>query len=209
MQDVISLQCQCGALRGQLTGLARSRAQRIVCLCDDCQAFAHYLGRAQDILDANAGTDVYPVYPAQIMLTQGVEHLRCLRLTAKGMLRWYAGCCRTPIGNCMAQPRMPYVGMIHCIMNHAQDGTTHEAALGPVHSRVQGKFGIGPLPPGTYEKAPLSLILITIRFLTIGWIKGRHQPSPFFDEKTGRPRVEPYILTPDERENLRKFCGPA
>jgi len=209
MNDHVSLKCRCGALRGRLTGLAQSSAKRIVCLCDDCQSFAHYLGRAQDVLDANGGTDVYPSYHSQIQITQGIEHLQCLRLSPKGMLRWYAACCKTPIANSPYSHKVPYVGLIHSFMDHAADGTTRDAALGPIHARVQGKFGIGPLPSGTHQTAPLPVILDVVVFLFRGWIKRRHQPSPFFEGSSGLPRVKPYVLTLDERKTVRKLCGPA
>jgi hypothetical protein len=208
MRDQVTLQCRCGALRGKLTGLSELKSKRIVCLCDDCQAFPHYLGRAQDVLDANGGTDIFPVYPSQITFTQGTEHIKCLRLTRQGLLRWYADCCNTPIANVPPNPKLPYAGVIHSIMNHAADGTTADAALGPIYARIMGKSGLRPLPPGTHQKASLSVILMAVRLIASGWIKGRQQPSPFFDESSGRPRVEPYVLTPEERDRLRKLCGP-
>ena len=36
---------------------------RMVCYCDDCQAFVHYLGHA-DLLDAHGGTDIVQMAPA-------------------------------------------------------------------------------------------------------------------------------------------------
>jgi hypothetical protein len=190
-----------------ISDFAKSKTIRIVCYCDDCQAFPHYLGRAQDVLDASGGTDICPAYPSQLRFTQGVEHLKCLRLTPKGLLRWYADFCKTPIGNCPPSFKVPYVGLIHSIMNHAADGTTHDAALGPVVACIQGRYGIRPLPPGAHEGTPLNAMAKAAKFIFRGWIKGWHQPSPFFDE-SGQARVRPYILTADERESLRKFCGP-
>jgi hypothetical protein len=46
-----SLQCRCGTLKGRV---CRSHvANRCVCYCRDCQAFAHFLGRADEILGCN------------------------------------------------------------------------------------------------------------------------------------------------------------
>lgn len=207
MVDQISLQCRCGAVQGKLSGLAHSKSKRIACLCDDCQAFAHYLGRASDVLTPDGGTDIYPAYPTQITFTKGTEHLQCLRLSPKGLYRWYTDCCKTPVANCPASAQLPYTGVIHSIMNPAADGTTADATLGPLHARIAGKFGIRPLQPGTHEKAPLSVIFMAVRLIATGWIKGQQQPSPFFD-KTGQPRAAPYILTREQRSGLRKLCGP-
>src|SRR5713226_4481912 len=117
----VQLKCNCGALRGVASGISKSSGNRIVFMCDDCQAYAHFLGRAKEILDDNGGTDVFPVTPSNLKITHGIENLKCLRLTDKGMIRWYAGCCKTPIANSMPSPRAPFAGVIHTIMNHAGD----------------------------------------------------------------------------------------
>jgi hypothetical protein len=74
-------------------------ANRGVCYCKDCQAFAHFLGKDGETLDERGGTDVTQVLPKNIAFTQGTEILACIRLTEKGLLRWYAGCCNTPVVN--------------------------------------------------------------------------------------------------------------
>ena len=44
-----ALQCRCGTLKGQV---ARAEtANRGVCYCKDCQAFAHFLGGEKQILE--------------------------------------------------------------------------------------------------------------------------------------------------------------
>lgn len=106
-QTHVSLQCRCGSLQGQALVPAPSVKYRIVCLCDDCQAYAHFLGQAGKILDANGGTDISPFPPSHIQLTHGGENLRCMRLSPKGMDRWYAGCCNTPIGNTLQSKKTP------------------------------------------------------------------------------------------------------
>ena len=146
--------------------------------------------------------------PSNLEITQGIENLKCLRLTGKGMLRWYASCCNTPIANTAPFSKVPFAGVVHTIMDFAGDGKTRDNSLGPVGMRVQGQYGIGILPEGTYQKTPLKLILHALRFIIAGWLKGRYKPSPFFNPKTGKPTVEPYILTASEREDLRKLCGP-
>ncbi len=208
MRDSLTLQCRCGAVRGKVTGLLETKPKRIVCYCDDCQAFPHYLGCAADVLDAGGGTEVLPAYPSQVSIIEGSEHLQCLRLSRGGLFRWYTSCCKTAVANCPPSFKMPYVGIIHSMLKPAADGTTADAALGPVHARILGKFGIRPLPQGTHDTAPLGVILMAVSLIAKGWIKGRYRPTPFFDAVSGKPRVEPYILTPGERENLRKLCGP-
>src|SRR5688572_22885083 len=95
---LIPLKCNCGSIRGQVE-ISRSMNKRIICLCNDCQAYAHYLGRVDRMLDPNGGTDIVPVHPAKLRLTRGAEYLACVRLSDDGVYRWYAGCCNTPIAN--------------------------------------------------------------------------------------------------------------
>lgn len=172
----------------------------MVCYCDDCQTYAYFLERAKEILDGNGGTEVFPVVPSALTFTGGKEHLRCVRLSPRGMYRWYAGCCRTPIANTMASPRIPYAGVVHEILG---DGD-----LGPVRARVQGRFAIGTPSPDTHRTVTPGIIARVLRFLLVAWLRGGRRPSPFFDSQTGKPVAEPRVLTLAERDELRKNCGP-
>src|SRR5215831_20849654 len=103
--DVVDLplRCQCGRMRGVASDVSPSTGFRVVCYCKDCQAFAHFLDRA-DVLDPAGGTDIFQMPPGRLKLTAGTDAMRCLRLSNK-VLRWYSDCCRTPIANTAARPR--------------------------------------------------------------------------------------------------------
>ena len=200
----IPLKCSCGALRGVVHDISSRHGHRGVCMCNDCQAYAHYLGQAKMVLDANGGTDVVPVAPASLEITHGIENLKCLRLTEKGMLRWYAGCCNMPIANTTPISKIPFAGLMLSIMDFGSSGQSRDSILGQVGMRVQGKSGIGILPEGTHQNFPFRQILQAIVFLFVGFLKRQYTPSPFFNAQTGKPVVTPYILTKVERDNLRK-----
>lgn len=151
------------------------------------------------MLDDNGGTEVIPVAPAHIRITSGKENMRVVRLSPKGMYRWYAGCCKTPIANQPPNPKMPYNGVVHSFLGTKD---TLEKTLGPIKARIQGKFGIPPLPPGTHERAPVKLMLEVMVFLIKAWLKGEGRPSAFFNRE-GQPFIEPQILSKEERERLR------
>lgn len=202
----IPLKCTCGKLRGVAHVPQKDVGSRVVCLCDDCQTYAHYLGRAQDILDANGGTDIIPVVPANLEIVEGIEHLRCVRLSHKGLFRWYTGCCKTPIANTLATPKSPYAGVVHLIMDHKAHGKTRDEELGPVSARIHARFGIGPLPSNSYDKAPAKLIFKTIRFLLSSLLRRQFEPSPFVSTETGALKVEPYVMTLEERQKFRAFA---
>jgi hypothetical protein len=199
----LPLRCACGAVTGTALDVDPDRGNRLVCMCDDCQAYARWLDRVDAILDQNGGTDVFQLTPAQVQITAGHEHIRCVRLTEKGLMRWYAGCCNTPIANTLASPRLPFIGVPHTFMDHAADGRSRDQALGPVLARTQARFGKPPLPPDAYPRAPLGLILRSIRQLLRGFWAGAHRPSPLFDP-AGQPIVTPTVISPAERERSRQ-----
>ncbi|MEL6182165.1 MAG: DUF6151 family protein, partial [Myxococcota bacterium] len=108
-REEIVVQCRCGQLRGGFQ--PSSRSQRVVCYCRTCQAFAHFLGRPE-LLDAQGGSHIVQSEPHTLRFHQGSEHLACMRLSDKGLLRWYASCCQTPLGNTPALPSFAFVGLL-------------------------------------------------------------------------------------------------
>lgn len=172
-------------------------------MCDDCQTYAHYLGRSEEILDAHGGTEIFQMRPSQLRLTEGTDNLRCVRLSPKGLMRWYAGCCKTPVGNTLSSAKVPFVGVFHLFMHHEDGGPSRDEILGPLRGKVQGRFSRGEMPADAHRTAPAGLILRAGWFLLGGWIRGQQRPSPFFDA-AGRCVVEPTILTLEERERLRQ-----
>jgi len=94
----MEIQCECGKFKAELTEFPRNTPGRLRCYCDDCQSFLHHLGRA-DLLDANGGTEIIPVYPSDFKILQGGELLKCTRIVDYGMYRFSTTCCNTPIAN--------------------------------------------------------------------------------------------------------------
>lgn len=201
----IPLRCSCGAVRGVARDLSPKRGTRVVCMCIDCQTYAHFLGRADEILDVHGGTDVFQLAPGQLELREGAEQLRCVRLSPKGAMRWYTECCKTPVGNTAASSKIPFVGVPHLFMDHGGAPGARERDLGPVRFRVQGKSGHGRLPPDTHPEFPRRLLARTFYLLLRAKLAGLAGPSPFWDER-GRPKVEPTVLTKEERARLRQRC---
>ena len=197
----VSLRCRCDRVRGVARDLSGRSGNRVVCYCDDCQTYARWLG-GEGIVDGHGGTDVFQMAPARLRIERGAEELRCVRLAPKGLLRWYAGCCRTPIGNTLASPRVPFVGVVHAFMDHGADGRARDEALGPPLASIFGEFAAAGAPPGVRARAPRSLLVRSAGLLLLAWLRGDARPSPFFDQ-TGAPVSEPLVLGPQEREALR------
>ncbi len=197
MPDLLPLRCACGAVQGTLE--APLSGNHIVCYCDDCQAFARWLGRG-DVLDRWGGTDILQTAPARLKVHVGAHHLRAIRLTDGGMLRWYTDCCRTPVGNQLATPRSPFVGVITRFVDG--DPEHKAAALGPIRGWVQGRYAFGDPPPRVVSNVPIRAILQAMWVLARCMLTGASRPSPFVDG-AGRWRREPDVLSPAEREALR------
>ncbi|MGE4606693.1 MAG: DUF6151 family protein [Myxococcota bacterium] len=194
----VPIRCSCGALRGIVRGVSGQNGNRLVCYCDDCQSFAHFLGRADEVLDAHGGTDIFQTTPVHIEITEGADRLACMRLTAGGLLRWYADCCKTPIGNTRGSRRVPFVGVVHSCMDHAADIRFRDEALGAVRARINGRFAKGDLAQlSAHQRAPVSMLRV-VPMMLFAWLRGESTPSPFFDAATGKPRVVPRILSEDE-----------
>lgn len=197
----IPLRCRCGTVRGY-ADVAPDTGQRVVCYCDDCQAYLHHLGRT-DAFDAFGGTDIFQTWPAQLVLTEGRSQVRCVQLAKNGMFRFYAGCCRTPIANTLPTSKSPFVGIPSPIMDHDATGLTRDAALGPPSGRTFGKFARGGRPSGADEKVSGRLVAQSMRFLARGLLRGKMKPRALFDDATGRPIATPEVLGASERERLR------
>lgn len=194
------LRCRCGSIRGVAHSVSPSSGFRFICYCGDCQAFARFLGRT-DILDPAGGTDIFHMPPGHMMLTAGAGAMRCLSLSRR-VLRWYSGCCRTPIANTAARPSFPVVGVVHSFMDHEADGRSRDEVLGPPLCRTFEGSSVGPLPPNVPVPPSAGLFARRGSKLLGWWLRGLNRPTPFFDDRTKAPRAPPHVLTPSERAAL-------
>jgi len=192
----MQLRCRCGAVRGEMeTDRAYVRA---TCYCKDCRAFAHFLGQP-GVLDAAGGTDVVATAPAAVRFTAGTEHVVCMSLSPKGMLRWYASCCRTPLGNTPRDPKVFYAGMVTAFFDAAPQAV--DAAFGP-RDRIVLNTGSATAPVRT---TPLAFVTGGLRILAgiLGARLRRERTSPFFDA-SGRPLREPEVISREQRAELER-----
>jgi len=136
------------------------------------------------------GTKIYQTSQSQLTIHEGHNELKCLRLTEKGTLRWYAGCCNTPIGNSV-NASMPFIGVIHSFI----DAADLADKLGSVRAHVQTQHAIGqPDYPHSAEKFPIGITLRIIRKILFWKIRGMHKPTAFFDSE-GKPVSKPFIVS--------------
>ncbi len=190
----IALRCRCGKLRGQVD--ERRVAARAVCYCRDCQAYGHFLGKG--VLDAQGGTEVAATLPAAVRFDAGLEHLACMSLSTKGLYRWYASCCRTPIGNTPRDPHTSYVGLVRACLD-APDAEL-DRALGPLRCRVQTASATAPVASSALATAGV--------VGKVGWmlmkarLGGGYRDNPFFQANGSAPLKPPQVLSLEERKAL-------
>ena len=144
------------------------------CYCLDCQAFARFLGPAERVLDAQGGSDVVQIAPHHIRITQGHEQLSVMRLSPRGMLRWYTACCRTPVGNTLDRRDKPFTGLlVQCL-----DSAPLAPSFGPVNASANTQSAWGEPKPRAFG---LPGALLRILGMVIGSrLTGRYRDTPFF-----------------------------
>ena len=184
------LRCLCGALKGHVSH--PEAVSRGVCYCKDCQAYARFLGRAGDILDAMGGSDVLATVSKHVTISEGKDVLACMSLSEKGMLRWYASCCKTPVANTSRDFKFPHVGLLHNCLEGA--GVNLDSVFGPVTMRVNRKGATSGKP----EAMPVSTVKSVVRHMKSvvrARVDGSYRTTPFFDPRDGSPVVAPYVLS--------------
>jgi hypothetical protein len=190
------LQCRCGTIKGYV--VRPGMAKRAVCYCKDCQAFAHFLESADTVLDEHGGTSIVSTIPKLVLFSQGLEALACMSLSDHGMLRWYASCCNTPIGNTPRDFKTPYVGLIESCLK--SNSPSLEESFGPVRMVLNTKSARGHV-----NSTPVSNLLALLGLMrsVIGTrLSGSYKRNPFFGTGTGIPVARPRELTKTERERI-------
>ena len=203
MDGQVELRCRCGEVHAVVTGVSPRTVNRVVCYCDDCQAFAHQLGRA-DLLNAKGGSDIVQVAPSTLSFVQGQNRIAALRLSPKGLYRWYANCCNTPVGNTVS-PTIPFVGIVAQAFEGGAPAV--DAVAGPPIGAIQGKYAVGEPPAGS-TGLNLSLLLRAIGKVLAWKALGKTWPHPFFKGETREPIYPITVLSREQRDALRPLCGP-
>lgn len=190
----LELRCRCGKVQGAVQ--ARRAYARATCYCRDCQAYARHLG-SRGVVNAQGGTDIVAMNPDGVTFTAGEEHIAGLCLHEGGLLRWYAGCCRTPLANTPRDGTVAYVGIVTACL---PDKAAADAAFGPP-DRIALNTGSSP---GEVRSTPWALMAGGLRIaLGITLAKLRRQtPSLFFDA-SGQPHRTAHPLGPQERASAR------
>lgn len=188
--------CDCGAVAGEVAAKGLAEGRHYVCHCTDCQAFAHYCGHAELVLDRNAGTDILQLPATSVRLARGQGELAAIHLTEGPLVRWYCAACRTPIANTLASPKWSFFSMILASAD-AEDA----AALTPPARHVFVQSGCGDLS-GAPRASMVRMGLPILKWIVKARLRGSFRSHPMFDPETLAPLAEPRRLTEEERDTV-------
>ena len=129
----IPFACRCGTVTGALHDVRPNEGTHVVCHCNACARAMALSGLADE---AANGVGLWQTTPDRIEITSGIGQLSPVRLSPKGIFRWTAQCCDTPMFNTMAGPGVPFTGVLSRNLSDI-------APLGPViaHGFVTGADG--------------------------------------------------------------------
>jgi len=186
-----------------VTNVSPNTVNRVICDCDDCQAFLHQLDRA-DLLDAQGGSDIIQIAPASLSFVAGRERIVGLRLTPRGLLQMV----------CKLLQDAPW--------QHARSGYSigggpgtgiqvetqkPDDLCGPPIGRIFGKYAIDGVPERSTRLNPW--LVARVMRMVLGWrMGGQTWPHPLFDRAGRAPNFPVTTLSPQERKALRPRCGP-
>lgn len=198
MAGDLQLACRCATVQIALSVPGRSAGTRCVCYCGDCQTAARVFGPGDDLLGPAGGTDIWQTTPDRVDIRAGQDRLAILRLSPKGLYRWHATCCDTPLFNTLPRMGVPFVGVVLRPDQAAQV----DPVLGPVfcyHATAGARPGEGA-PSGDvhFARAVGSLIWRMAAAVLSG--RGKRNPLRAPD---GGPNAPIRILTRDQRDAAR------
>lgn len=196
MRD-LPFSCTCGMVRGRILGASPERGTHAKCYCCDCQAFARHTDHADDTLDAEGGTAIYQTVPSRVVIDEGEEALRVLRLSDRGIYRWYAGCCGAPMANTLPRQGMPFLGLMVARL------TGDRAAIGPVRyvAFTDGATG----EPDTRGMGGIARLFAATLPRRLAAVMRGDTASPLF--RDGGPISAPHVLTTEERAKAYPVGG--
>ena len=150
------------------------------------------------MLDAVGGTDIVATHSRYVRLTAGAPQLACMSLSPKGLLRWYARCCDTPIANTPRDWKLPYVGLVHTCLERVQP---LEASFPPVQMDINTKSALGPTPHRGGAAAMARFGAMVLR-LSAARVTGSYRRTAFFGAK-GEPLAAVHVPTKAEVDDAR------
>lgn len=145
-----------------------------------------------DALEPGGGVPLVQVLPSKIEITKGAENIACLRLSPKGLHRWYAACCQTPLANTVSTPKIPLAGLWRPLFKRTE-------AFGPVTTQGFTKMALPGAGGPRKDKGLARMLGSLIKRSLSAYLAGTARQGPFFAHD-GAPVAQPQVLTIEERK---------
>jgi hypothetical protein len=141
------------------------------------------------MLDDAGGTAIVAARPSDVRFTQGADRLACASFSKKGLLRWYASCCRTPMGNTVRDPKQHFVGFARM----ALDPAPLPGESGPPATRL-----FTPSATRKVASTPVAMALSVVGIaarMAAARFGGRWKRNPYFaDAERATPLRTPQVV---------------
>ena len=198
----LPFRCECGQVRGHLENVGLRQGDHIACHCEDCRAFVAYLDAGETTLFATTGTALFNTRGSKLHIDRGLNHLRCIHLTDKPTMRWFAACCNTPLFNTNANNKLPFFDLLTA----RAERDRVDRQLGPItgHLFAQHAPNAGA---GLRRLSLLGLVRMILPRMIAEVVSRKRRANPLFESRTLKPIVEPHRLTPQERERVYAKVG--
>ncbi|MEE3078759.1 MAG: DUF6151 family protein [Bdellovibrionota bacterium] len=196
----IPLKCSCGQVSGEIVDF-KGTGTHIQCACDDCQAYIHYLNKEDVFLDQFGFSEIYQVRSNQVRILNGEENIKCLRLSPKGIFRFYASCCHTPISN-MIGLKMSFAGISRSFINLDDNEILNQ--LGPVTYHIMTEYALREVTEKSSRKFPLILTLKIVKQIIHGKIFKTYLPNSFYQQSNGTSKFPVSILSLEDKKSIKE-----
>lgn len=152
----------------------RSAGTYLRCYCKDCQTAARLHDRDEETLSACGGSDIWHTTPDLIDITTGAEALKISRLSPRGALRWYAGCCGTLMFSTLNNLKVPFIS----VALRQPEIRSATQVLGPVrcHAYTAGARA-HPDAPGS-DMGMRWVGSLALKRALVCWLSGRATKNP-------------------------------
>lgn len=174
----ITFACRCGAVSGTLHDVRPAEGTHVVCHCQSCARAMTLSGLGHE---ASSGVDLWQTTPDRIEITTGIDQLTPVRLSPKGLFRWTAQCCDTPMFNTFPGPGIPFAGVLTRILSDS-------APLGPV---IAHGFITGPNGKQRHQNGS-RVIWRMLKRTAAAKLGGKGRQTPFFTAD-GTPIAPPQL----------------
>lgn len=190
--EILKLSCQCGEVTGHIKNVSPKLGNRLICYCGDCRTFAHELNQDKELTPCG-GSRIFQVPLNHFVIDTGLDKVACLRLSEKGVYRWYTTCCNTMVGNTLKPETIPFIGVLESFF---ADGENTDQKIGAALGGVNVKSALSDPSQELVGKQGEGRIQIRCLTKLFGWkLTGKGKPNVLFDDgPKSKAIVKPKIL---------------